>query len=184
MLKSSFAFRTSAHVLTSPSSSGGIFVYQSGILNAGRASILSRRSLGNTNLSSNLSPFQTMKQRQFSTSTPPSAFSNWFAERPALVKYSRAWWKEQLLICVVFAITGSSTMFLVRPLLRDGLQLEGSLKEGPWSFRLAYLAIMTPVYSCMLVAVGTLFGRHAYFRRFAVKMWSRFLPESIRRKLL
>jgi hypothetical protein len=33
---------------------------------------------------------------------------------------------------------------------------------------------MTPVYPIILVIVGTLFGRHAYFRHFGVKMFSRF----------
>lgn len=33
---------------------------------------------------------------------------------------------------------------------------------------------MTPLYSTLLVIVGTVFGRHAYFRHFAVKMFSRF----------
>lgn len=35
-------------------------------------------------------------------------------------------------------------------------------------------AKMTPVYSALLVVVGTIFGRHAYFRVFAVRMLSRF----------
>lgn len=45
---------------------------------------------------------------------------------------------------------------------------------GPWSYRICSLVIMTPIYATLLVMVGTVFGRHAYFRHFSVKMWSRF----------
>jgi len=40
---------------------------------------------------------------------------------------------------------------------------------------------MTPVYATLLIAVGTVFGRHAYFRHFSVKIFSRFgiPPEAI-----
>jgi hypothetical protein len=40
---------------------------------------------------------------------------------------------------VVFAITGSSTAFIVRPLLGDGLGLKGNFKDGPWSYRITSL---------------------------------------------
>jgi hypothetical protein len=78
------------------------------------------------------------------------------------------------LLCTVFAITGSSTMFLVRPAVSNILGLQGSMKEGPWSYRICSLVIMTPMYAILLVGVGTVFGRHAYFRHFSVKMFSRF----------
>jgi hypothetical protein len=84
------------------------------------------------------------------------------------------WYREMVLLCTVFAITGTSTMVLVRPAMSDILGLNGSLKEGPWSYRICSIVIMTPLYACMLVLVGTTFGRHAYFRHFAVKMFSRF----------
>lgn len=54
------------------------------------------------------------------------------------------------------------------------LGLKGSLKEGPNTYRIGSIVIMTPLYSMLLVCVGTLFGRHAYFRHFAVKMFQRF----------
>eukprot|EP00544_Gedaniella_sp_CCMP2646_P011618 CAMPEP_0202499296 /NCGR_PEP_ID=MMETSP1361-20130828/29297_1 /ASSEMBLY_ACC=CAM_ASM_000849 /TAXON_ID=210615 /ORGANISM="Staurosira complex sp., Strain CCMP2646" /LENGTH=86 /DNA_ID=CAMNT_0049131451 /DNA_START=371 /DNA_END=631 /DNA_ORIENTATION=+ len=65
-------------------------------------------------------------------------------------------------------------MVLVRPAMSQILGLKGSLKDGPWSYRICSLVIMTPLYACLLVVVGTVFGRHAYFRHFAVKMFSRF----------
>jgi len=92
-----------------------------------------------------------------------------------------AWYREMVLICTVFAITGSSTMIMVRPAVSNVLGIKGSFKDGPWSYRISSLVIMTPIYSMLLVAVGTIFGRHAYFRHFAVKMISRFgiPPESL-----
>ena len=89
-------------------------------------------------------------------------------------KGSSEWYREMVLLCTVFAITGSSTMILVRPAVSKGLGLSGSLREGPWTYRICSIVIMTPVYCTMLVAVGTVFGRHSYFRHFAIKMISRF----------
>jgi len=84
------------------------------------------------------------------------------------------WYGEMALLCTVFAITGSSTMILVRPAVSEGLGLKGSMKDGPWSYRICSIVIMTPMYATLLVMVGTCFGRHFYFRHFAVKMFSRF----------
>ena len=65
-------------------------------------------------------------------------------------------------------------LFQVRPAVSHGLGLKGSLKDGPWSYRICSIVIMTPIYSTLLVLVGTVFGRHHYFRHFSVKMFSRF----------
>lgn len=62
----------------------------------------------------------------------------------------------------------------MRPAVKDVLGLEGNFKDGPWSYRICSLVIMSPIYSVLLVMVGTTFGRHAYFRHFSVKMLSRF----------
>ena len=47
------------------------------------------------------------------------------------------WYREMILLSTVFAITGSSTMFLVRPAVSEVLGLQGSMKDGPWSYRIA-----------------------------------------------
>lgn len=62
----------------------------------------------------------------------------------------------------------------VRPAVKNVLGLQGSLREGPWSYRICSIVIMTPIYASLLVVVGTVFGRHAYFRHFSVKIFSRF----------
>jgi hypothetical protein len=89
-------------------------------------------------------------------------------------RWTLPWYREMVLISTVFAITGSSTMVVVRPAVSNVLGLKGSLKDGPWSYRICSLVIMTPIYATLLVLVGTVFGRHHYFRHFSVKMWSRF----------
>jgi Family of unknown function (DUF6787) len=82
---------------------------------------------------------------------------------------------DKAVVCTVFAITGSGSMFLIRPLLSGGLGLEGSLKDGPWSFRAGYALVVMPAYSVTLVTIGALAGRFGFFRYFAVKMWARML---------
>ena len=56
------------------------------------------------------------------------------------------------------------------------------MKEGPWSYRIGSLILLMPIYSVTLVCVGTIFGRHAYFKKFALRMWQRFIPSRFLRK--
>ena len=76
----------------------------------------------------------------------------------------------------MFSITGTISMLFSRFLLGDILQLEGNVWSGPWSYRIAYLLLNRPLYSVTLVAVGTLFGKHAYFKDKVLRMWGRLLP--------
>ncbi|KAK3835210.1 MAG: hypothetical protein JOS17DRAFT_561024 [Linnemannia elongata] len=79
----------------------------------------------------------------------------------------------------VFAVTGSSTVMVVKPILKEVFQLEGSMKEGPWSFRFAYLCTTLPLYSCVLLTVATVAGRRPYFKKVVLRMWGRFLPKKV-----
>jgi len=103
-----------------------------------------------------------------------SLLQRWMAPKEMPERGSLKWYAEMVLICGVFAVTGTSTMVIVRPAISDVLGLKGSFKDGPWSYRICSLIVMTPLYSMMLVIVGTVAGRHAYFRHFAVKMFRRF----------
>ena len=76
------------------------------------------------------------------------------------------------IVASVFSITGILSMLFSRLLLRDILQLDGDLWSGPWSYRLAYLLLIMPFYSVTLVAVGTLLGKHAFFKRRVLRMCS------------
>jgi hypothetical protein len=99
---------------------------------------------------------------------------------------TRPHWKEckveaAVLFCV-FGVTGSSSMFFVRPALTH-LGITGTMMDGPWSYRIASILIISPIYACILVTVGTLAGRHVYFANMGRKIISRFLPKSQSSKL-
>ncbi|KAF9965151.1 hypothetical protein BGZ70_005331 [Mortierella alpina] len=100
-----------------------------------------------------------------------------FHEEMTKVRFSFNWWKEWAIIMGVFAVTGSSTVMFVKPILKDVFKLEGSMKEGPWSFRIAYLSTTLPLYSCVLLTVATIAGRRPYFKKVVLRMWGRFLPK-------
>ena len=67
-------------------------------------------------------------------------------------------------------------MLLTRFVLNSVFQLEGGLISGPWSYRIAYLLFGPPSYSVTLIAAGTVFGKHAYFKRHVLRLWGRLLP--------
>ncbi|KAI9205222.1 uncharacterized protein BJ171DRAFT_501433 [Polychytrium aggregatum] len=104
--------------------------------------------------------------------TKPSA-----SEHP---QFSMGWWKDWAIIFVIFGITGSTAVSIVRPFLNNVIGIEGTFAQGPWLFRICYLMTTLPFYSLVLVTVGTLFGRGAYFRYVARRMWGRFIPSSWR----
>ena len=167
------------------------------------------------------------------SNSDPTLLARFLSPKPMPPRGTPKWYAEMALLCAVFGITGTSTMFLVRPAVGDVLGLRGTMRDGewfsfsfggrpspimppfahlegftlslslpshatrsrparypppppnrdrrdghtkigPWSYRLCSLFIMTPLYPIMLVGVGTVFGRHAYFRHFAVRMFSRF----------
>ena len=83
-----------------------------------------------------------------------SFLQRWMAHKEIPPRGTVKWYGEMTLICTVFAITGTSTMVMVRPAVSEVLGLQGSLKDGPWSYRICSLVIMTPLYSAMLVVVG------------------------------
>ena len=91
-------------------------------------------------------------------------------ENSALDK--KAWIWDKIVLCTIFAITGSSTMYFVKPLLSSVLGLEGSLFGGPLSYQLCYVFLMTPCYSLMLLTVGHIFQRGAWAKMFVRRMWS------------
>jgi len=92
-----------------------------------------------------------------------------------LEQYSTDWWRDRLMILLVFSLTGTTVVRIVRPFLNKVVGLQGSLWAGPWKFRLIYVCCTMPTYSCVLILIGTIFGRHLYFRNFAARMWSRIL---------
>mmetsp|Transcript_104760 Transcript_104760/g.296349 ORF Transcript_104760/g.296349 Transcript_104760/m.296349 type:complete len:81 (+) Transcript_104760:3-245(+) len=74
-------------------------------------------------------------------------------------------------------MTGSTSVALVRPLFEAVTGLEGSMKDGPWSYRIGSLLAVSPVYAVVLTTFGTLAGRHVYFYGMARMIVLRFVPK-------
>eukprot|EP01102_Stenamoeba_stenopodia_P010810 TRINITY_DN3290_c0_g1_i1.p1 TRINITY_DN3290_c0_g1~~TRINITY_DN3290_c0_g1_i1.p1 ORF type:complete len:230 (+),score=31.65 TRINITY_DN3290_c0_g1_i1:159-848(+) len=116
-------------------------------------------------------PITNREGNNTNDSNGDSWWKRYTAERKEHPKYSTRWWLEKLYVCTVFAITGSTAMVVVRYLLHQQLQLEGSLWSGPWFYRLVYFLVMTPTYSATLLLTGTIFGRQAFFLKILKRMW-------------
>ncbi len=87
-------------------------------------------------------------------------------------------WPHLITILAVYSITGTLALQLSRLILNGALHMDGSFVSGPWAFRGAYILVMPPIYSLMLIAIGTVFGKYHYFRQRVLKMWGRILPIS------
>ena len=88
---------------------------------------------------------------------------------------------EGAIACTVFGITGSSSLYFVRPILKQ-FGIEGSIIEGPASYRIFAVAsflITSPLYAVMLLTYGTIFGRHIFFAKMSTKILGRFLPRKV-----
>mmetsp|Transcript_12341 Transcript_12341/g.18411 ORF Transcript_12341/g.18411 Transcript_12341/m.18411 type:complete len:256 (+) Transcript_12341:3-770(+) len=117
-----------------------------------------------------------MMAGRLATSSLRSRFWRWTTQaRPSWRKSP----KEAAILFVVFGITGSTSVAIVRPALKHTIGLEGSLKDGPWSYRIGSLVLVSPVYACILLSVGTLAGRHAFAAKMFQKIMGRFLPASV-----
>jgi hypothetical protein len=114
--------------------------------------------------------------------TITSWWKYWTSEVTLAHKYSIKWWQQYAIIFTIFGITGSSSLFVSRPLLKNVLGEEGTLRDGgihsftfvdklgPWRYRISYFAIVPPSYSALLYLNGTLFGYQAYFSKVLGRM--------------
>ncbi|CAG8495672.1 5120_t:CDS:2 [Dentiscutata erythropus] len=100
-----------------------------------------------------------------------------------LKRWSWRWWKEWAIIFIVFGITGSTTVRIVRPVLTNILGIEGGFIDGPWTYRISYLCVTIPLYSLILFIVGTIFRRQAYFKKIVFRMYGRFIPERLIKRI-
>lgn len=91
--------------------------------------------------------------------------------------------RHWLIVLAVFCIAGTVTTLFSRFLLTGIMHLEGTMWSGPWSYRIAYLLLIPPFYSVSLLSVGTLFGKHAYFKRRLLRIWGRPLGWLLHRRL-
>jgi hypothetical protein len=81
---------------------------------------------------------------------------------------NRPHWRESKLeaavIFCVFGATGSSSVYFVRPLLSK-VGINGTMMDGPNSYRVLSILLVSPVYACILLTLGTLSGRHTFFAK-------------------
>ncbi|MCK8480674.1 DUF6787 family protein [Psychroserpens algicola] len=79
---------------------------------------------------------------------------------------------EMIRIFIVFAVTGSSSMFVGRPIMK----LIGITKENlnPILYWVLFIIIGLVFYQILLVAFGWLFGQFKFFWEFEKKMLRRF----------
>ncbi len=82
-----------------------------------------------------------------------------------------------MVAAIVFGVAGSTSAWLVRPTVEKVFGIEGSLIDGPNSYRLVSLLCLSPVYAVILGTFGTLAGRHNFFAGMAFKIIGRFLPK-------
>lgn len=91
--------------------------------------------------------------------------------------------KEGVIACTVFGVTGTSSMLFVRPAVEEIFGIQGSLIEGPNSYRVVSLLCLSPIYAVMLGTIGTLAGRHPFFAKMSTKILGRFLPKKALEKI-
>ena len=127
---------------------------------------------------------RSLARRQLSTDSGSSSTSGGFAEKFwSWTTQVRPSWKESpteaAVAFVVFGITGSTSVAIVRPALKRTIGLEGSMRDGPWSYRLTSLLAVSPIYATLLVSFGTIAGRNRFFAAMANKIFGRFIPKFV-----
>lgn len=75
------------------------------------------------------------------------------------------------IILLVFAITGSTSALIAKPILA----FLGITKESVslWLYYPLYIIIILPIYKVLLLIIGTLAGQHYFFLNFIKKMLKR-----------
>ena len=83
---------------------------------------------------------------------------------------------QLVVILVVFAITGSSSVFIAKPFL-SYLGMEAASFPDNWWGNLIYwtlrILVIFPIYQILLIAFGWLFGQFVFFWNFEKKMLQR-----------
>ena len=71
-------------------------------------------------------------------------------------------------IIVVFAITGSTSAYLSKPILSWCGIVKGDVSN--WVYYPLYIILIFPVYQVLLVSIGFIFGQFKFFWAFEKKM--------------
>lgn len=82
-----------------------------------------------------------------------------------------------LIILTVFALTGSSSLFVAKPILAfigfDRMAFSSEFLWGGLSYYILRLLMIFPIYQVLLVAYGWIFGQFRFFWQFEKNMLSR-----------
>ena len=80
--------------------------------------------------------------------------------------------KDALIIILVFALTGSLSVKLARPVL----ELLGISKDtmSPWAFWPLRILIIFPIYQLLQICIGSSLGQYKFFIQFQKKMFKPF----------
>jgi len=66
---------------------------------------------------------------------------------------------QVVLILIVFALTGMTVVW-IRPVIFDVLGIQNS---NGWIKTISYLVLVFPLYQCLLLAYGFIFGQFSFF---------------------
>lgn len=83
---------------------------------------------------------------------------------------------QLVIIFVVFAITGSLSAYLAKPVLASlGISREVFPEHfiGGFFYYSIRILIIFPIYQILLVVIGSIFGQHKFFWNFEKKMLTR-----------
>ena len=75
---------------------------------------------------------------------------------------------QVFVILVVFAVTGSSSALLSKPVLELFGIVKGDVSN--WLYYPLYLILIFPIYQVLLVSFGFIFGQFTFFWAFEKKM--------------
>ncbi|HET6243518.1 MAG TPA: DUF6787 family protein [Bacteroidia bacterium] len=103
------------------------------------------------------------------------------AENKIITRLKEKWginsnW-QVLVICFVFAVTGSTSVKLAAPVL-DFLGIHNTLK--PFIYWPLRIFTIFPIYQILLIIFGTLCGQFAFFWNIEKKMLARILRINIK----
>lgn len=88
------------------------------------------------------------------------------------------------IIFIVFAITGSTSAWISKPILSAIGITRDSM--NPLLYWPIYIILILPVYKILLIIIGTLFGQHIFFKNFLFKMLRSmrlgFIPDFFEKK--
>lgn len=82
---------------------------------------------------------------------------------------------QLIMIFIVFSITGSVSAWISKPVV-DWIGLNNEILPE-WLLVPMRLILIFPVYSLLLLIIGTLLGQFHFFWAFEKKMFSRFIPK-------